>query len=135
MGIEGFLLGGRELAVQGFDHHLFRLAATNHGNLHPGGAGRPELFLQFPDGAEEIALDRADGEVQGFGDLLEPQLIVMAEEEHGLFLGRNTVQGPGDPCLELGGLNGAARVSRGCDHAGNISPWTRLSRTSSPAGR
>jgi len=81
------------------------------GNLHsPGGLGRAELLLQLLDRPEEVALDRARGQVQGFGDFLEPEVVVMAEKEDRLLLGRDFLQGERDFRLELFRFGGGRRV-------------------------
>src|SRR5512137_1410774 len=84
------------------------------GSLRAGDEGRrSELLPELADGPEKIAFDRPDGQAERFGDILEHELVVVAEDKDGLFLGRDFLQGAGDPVLELsrfqvrGGVRGA----------------------------
>src|SRR5665647_3975038 len=81
------------------------------GGLRFGDEGRrPELLLELVDGPKKIALDRPDGQAETRGDVFEHEIVVMTEEEDGLFLGRDLFEGPGDPVLELARFQGRAGI-------------------------
>jgi hypothetical protein len=91
-------------------------------SLQAGDGATPPSSFWSLDGPEKVALDGADGQAERRGDVLEHEVVVMAEQEDGLLLGRNLLQGLGDPGLELARLRGRGRVGNAALGQGGAFP-------------
>jgi len=69
-----------------------------------------KLFAELSDGSEEKTFDRADGDIQDFGSLIQFEAVVVAHDKDGSFLGGYLLEGQRNAVLDLDGFCALYRI-------------------------